>query len=693
LGGLIVDNFAGGGGASTGIEQALGRAVDIAINHDEQALRMHEVNHPSTRHIRNNIWQIDPVEVTGGNPVSLAWFSPDCKHFSKAKGGKPREKSIRDLAWVVVLWGKRVKPDVILLENVEEFRTWGPLDDQGSPIKARAGETFDKWCRELRRLGYKLQFRELRACDYGAPTIRKRFFMIARRDGRPIVWPAPTHGKPASPGVVAGTLRPWRTAAEIIDWSIPCPSIFERKKELAEKTKRRIAHGTVKFVLRNPAPFIVPVKTWGGGGNNPRSSDEPMRTTTTSKGGEHAVVTPFVAPVTHGGSQERSYSPTQPLHTVTGANRGEIAAVAPLFARTAHGDVDRKGKRRGQGAHSTEEPFPTIATSQDSALVAAHITKFRSGATGHAADEPLATVTANSFIKRPGGSAPLGAVAAHLERMHGKSRGAAADEPAPTITAGGGGKTAAVATFLSPYYGDNDGGRVRSGNPADEPLRTSTVENRFGAVAAFLSHQYGSATNGGQGDPERPLKTITTGGHHAIVCAHIEQANGSPEGEKPLPGRKADDPLSTIVAKGCTQRVIETTLVGPDALPPDLLGRAVRTAAFLIKYYGNESDGHGLDAPIGTVTVQDRFAVVMVLIDAETYILVDIGVRMLTPRELFNAQGFPPDYIIDRDAEGRPITKTAQVAKCGNSVCPPVAAALVRANFGSALLAAEVEAA
>jgi DNA (cytosine-5)-methyltransferase 1 len=207
--GMVVDNFAGGGGASAGIEQALGRAVDLAINHDEDAIRMHEANHPGTRHIRNNIWQIDPAEVCAGRHVELAWFSPDCKHFSKAKGGKPREKSIRDLAWVVVLWGKRVRPDVILLENVEEFRTWGPLDDDGHPIKERAGETFDKWCRELRKLGYQLQFRELRACDYGAPTIRKRFFMVARCDKLPIVWPTPTHGRPDSVEVLSGARKPF----------------------------------------------------------------------------------------------------------------------------------------------------------------------------------------------------------------------------------------------------------------------------------------------------------------------------------------------------------------------------------------------------------------------------------------------------------------------------------------------------
>jgi DNA (cytosine-5)-methyltransferase 1 len=329
--GLIVDNFAGGGGASTGIEAALGRAVDIAINHDEQAIRMHEVNHPRTRHIRNNLWQIDPREATGGQHVDLAWFSPDCKHFSKAKGGKPREKSIRDLAWVVVLWAEKVRPDVILLENVEEFRTWGPLDDAGFPIKERAGETFDKWCRQLRKTGYKLQFRELRACDYGAPTIRKRFFMVARCDGKPIVWPEPTHAKPGSPEVVSGKRKAWRTAAEIIDWSIPCPSIFERKKPLAEKTLRRIAHGVMKFVVNNPKPFIV-----GTAFKNTRAS--------------------------------RAFDIDEPLRTATA--QPEYGVVVP------------------------------------------HVTKFREGAIGHGIDEPLHTVTANSYVKRPGGSAPLGLVEA-----------------------------------------------------------------------------------------------------------------------------------------------------------------------------------------------------------------------------------------------------------------------------------------
>jgi DNA (cytosine-5)-methyltransferase 1 len=583
---MIVDNFAGGGGASTGIEAALGRAVDIAINHDEQAIRMHEANHPGTRHIRNNIWQIDPREVVQGRHVELAWFSPDCKHFSKAKGGKPREKSIRDLAWVVVLWAEKVRPDVILLENVEEFRTWGPLDDEGAPIKARVGETFDKWCKALRRAGYKLQFRELRACDYGAPTIRKRFFMVARCDGKPIVWPEPTHGKPDSAGVLSGKLKPWRTAAEIIDWSIPCPSIFERKKPLADKTLRRIAHGIMKFVVNNPAPFIVPL--------------------------------------THHQPGARGASIVDPMATITGANRGEHAVIVP------------------------------------------HVTKFRTGAVGHDAGEPLATVTANSFVKRPGGSAPLGVVEA----------------------------------MLSPVIVGCGGRRGQSGpvGPA-QPFPTTTTKADACVVAAFMQK---FADHGKGVEPSAPLHTVMAGApRHAIVCAHLEQANGGPNNDN-LAGRPANAPLSTVATAGSQQRLVTSNLVKLRGTSRD--GQSVEeplhtvsaggthmaeVRAFLIKYYGNEEDGHGLNNPLGTVTVQDRFGLVTVTIAGEEYVIVDIGMRMLTPRELFNAQGFPADYIIEHDAKGEPITKTAQVAKCGNSVCPPIAEALVRANMVGAVAAEE----
>ncbi|EJL21932.1 DNA cytosine methyltransferase [Novosphingobium sp. AP12] len=626
MNGLIIDNFAGGGGASTGIEAALGRAVDIAINHDEEAIRMHEVNHPGTMHIRNNIWQIDPRDIVKGRKVDLAWFSPDCKHFSKAKGGKPREKSIRDLAWIVVLWAQRVQPDLILLENVEEFRTWGPLCDAGMPIKERAGETFEKWCKELRRAGYKLQFRELRACDYGAPTIRKRFFMIARRDGKPIVWPKPTHGKPGSPEVLSGNHKPWRTASEIIDWSIPCPSIFERKKPLAEKTLRRIAHGIMKFVVNNPAPFIVPL--------------------------------------THHQAGARGASVDQPMATVTGANRGEHAIVAP------------------------------------------HITKFRSGAIGHGVDEPMHTITANSFIKRPGGSAPLGVVEASAvpfmtyAQQGGASR--SVEDPLHTVTASNKDQNCVAAAVLQKFASGNA--------PTDPfaPLQTIEGNAKHSVVAAFMQK---FAQNGQGVDPSEPLHTVMAGApRHAVVCAHLEQANGGPNNEN-LAGRPADAPLSTVATTGSQQRLVTSNLVklrGGEQSHLESCGVPVgepmhtvcasgthmaEVRAFLIKYYGNEEDGHGLTNPLGTVTVQDRFGLVTVTIEGEEYVIVDIGMRMLTPRELFNAQGFPADYIIDVDAHGKPITKTAQVAKCGNSVCPPLSEALVRANMADEIAAREVQAA
>lgn len=679
--GIIVDNFAGGGGASTGIEAALGRAVDIAINHDEEALRMHEANHPGTVHIRNNIWQVHPTEVVAGRPVSLAWFSPDCKHFSKAKGGKPREKSIRDLAWVVVLWAQRVKPQVILLENVEEFRTWGPLDDDGYPIKERAGETFAKWTKALRREGYKMQWRELRACDYGAPTIRKRFFMIARRDGLPIMWPEPTHGKPDSPDVLSGKLKPWRTAAEIIDWSIPCPSIFERKKPLAEKTLRRIAHGIMKFVVNNPSPFIVPICNTKWAGDRFYPGDEPLRTITTAKGGEQALVTPF-------------------------------------FARTAHGDVDSKGKRRGQPCHGPADGFPTVTQSQDSALIVPHVTKFRAGAIGHDVGEPLHTVTANSYVKRPGGAAPLGVVEAKVAPVivgcggrRGQSAPVGPEQPYPTTTAkadacvaaahlvhigngeregqapramdierplgtvvAGGVKQHAVATFLAPFYGEKSNGKVRSSNPSDEPMRTQTCDPRHALVAAHLAQMNEERNGVKPGRPaDAPVSTVTTSGsHQQVVTSNLIKLRGGDESHLESSGVDIGEPMHTVCASGTHMAEVR---------------------AFLLKYYSAAQHGQDAAEPLHTVTHQARFGLVTVTIDGEEYVIVDIGMRMLSPRELFNAQGFPPDYIIDRDADGKPMTKTAQVAKCGNSVCPPLAEALVRANMAHEIADSEAAAA
>jgi DNA (cytosine-5)-methyltransferase 1 len=468
---LVIDNFAGGGGASTGIENAIGRSVDIAVNHDPEAIAMHLANHAGTRHCCQSINAIDPLEETGGRRVALAWYSPDCKDHSKAKGGVPREKHIRDLAWVVPHQIERLKkgtpdgrgaPEVILLENVEEFRDWGPLDAEGFRIKARKGEEFKRWVGRIRRLGYRVQWRELRACDYGAPTSRKRFYLCARRDRRPIVWPKPTHGKPGSPAVLSGHRLPWRTAAECIDWTIPAPSIFDRKRELKEATMRRIAHGVMRYVVNAAEPFIV-----GTAFTNTRASrvfglDETARTATSQP--EYGLVDAAIVPITHSGDDMRVHSTKDPTRTITTANGGEFALATATVAELAAGSMVQigYGEREGQAPRSLD-------------------------------------------IKKPLG----------------------------TPVAGG---------------------------------------NKHAAVTAFLSHFYTSNTNGGQGDLRRQVKTVTSEGqHHAVVCAHMEQANTGMVGH-PMP-----EPVSTIVGKGCTQRLVETTLIEADALPPEMMERPVKT--------------------------------------------------------------------------------------------------------------------
>lgn len=512
---LDIDSFAGGGGASLGIERALGKPVDIAINHDREALAMHRANHPLTRHHRKDIWQVDPADVAREAGIRLAWFSPDCTHHSRAKGAppvRPEGRRSRDLAWVVVEWAQRAAPDVIMLENVEEFADWGPLLPNGKPCPQRKGRTFQAWARCLREAGYRVEWRPLRACDYGAPTIRKRLFLVARRDEEPIRWPAPTHG----PG-----LKPFRTAAECLDWSIPAPSIFLSAEEarklgcrrpLAEATLRRIARGIHRYVLHGAAPFIVPV--------------------------------------THRGD-DRVHSTHEPLRTVTTAHRGEMALVSAFLAQ-----------------HNT-------------------------GAVGHQATEPVSTIVQRGCTQ--------GLVTAHLSRQFGKSTGQPAAAPAPTVTAGGGGKTA--------------------------------------LVTACLSYQGGDHVD----DLREPASTVTAGGvHHAIVEAKL-----SGDGRPPAPAA----------------------------------GRRAQVAAFLVKYYGT-GRASPCDRPMPTLTARDRIG--LVTVHGAEYSIVDIGMRMLTPRELFNAQGFPPSYRIAPELDGKPLSKTAQVRMCGNSVCPQVAEALARANLGAA---------
>lgn len=533
---LVVDLFAGGGGASTGIEQAIGRPVDIAVNHDPQAVSLHEMNHPQTRHFVSDVFEVDPIAVTHGMPVGLLWASPDCKHFSKAKGGKPVAKKIRGLAGVVIKWAKAVKPRVICLENVEEFQTWGPLLKGGKPCPKRKGRTFHHWKSRLENLGYVIEYRELRACDYGAPTIRKRLFLVARRDGEPIVWPEPTHGVPDSPAVKKKQLKPYLTAADCIDWSIPAPSIFERERPLADATMRRIAHGIKRYVLESPRPFIVPV--------------------------------------THQGDN-RVHDSLEPLRTVTSAKRGELALSVPTLIQTGYGE--RPGQApRVPGLH---KPLGTAVDGQKHALVAAYLAKHfggppQDGKTCTSVARPAPTVTARDHSSL---------VTSNLVKLRGTSNSAGMDEPLHTVSAQG--THHALVT---------------------SNLMTNTTGHAGGATDA-------------------PLHTITTGGHHAEV------------------------------------------------------------RALLLKYYGTDQDPR-LDEPMHTVTTKHRFGIVTV--HGEDYFIADIGMRMLQPRELYRAQGFPDSYIIDRGADGRVLPKDAQVRMCGNSVCPPLARAIVAANYVEVMPAA-----
>lgn len=596
--GLFIDGFAGGGGASTGIAQAIGRDPDIAVDHSSAAIAIHRANHPGTDHHCCDIrLPFLPRTATRGRKVWGVWFSPDCKEYSKAKGGPVKDRSIRALCWEVIEWVRETQPEVGFLENVEEFQYAAPLDGEGVPIADQKGREFKRFVRALRGLGFRVQWRILKACDYGAPTSRKRLYMIYRRDGLPIVWPKPTHAPANDNRVLRGEMLPYRTAAECIDWTIPCPSIFGRDRELAEATKRRIAHGVMRYVVNAARPFIVPLTHQGS--VRVHDSDELFRTITGAHRGELAVSDVTLAPhlMTNRNAQKPFNGADEPTHTITAGG-----AHLNLVGATLVG----VGGRRGQSAPMpVDVPHPTTTVKADGAIATTEL--------------------------------------AYLDRQFGKSVGAAPDQPAPA----------------------------------------ATTHAKTAAVTAFLSSFYGSDKTNGSGDPERPLRSVRAGGqHHAVVAAHIEQANTGMVGHTP---RK---PLSTIVGKGCTQRIVETTMIEEGALPPELMERAVRVAAFLIKYYGNESDGHGLDQPIGTVTTKDRFAVVTVTIDAKTYVIVDIGLRMLKPRELARAQGFPDYYVLDpvvrKLVRGKwvekPLTIAEQISAIGNSVCPPVARALVAAN-------------
>lgn len=540
---LIVDNFAGGGGASTGMELALGRPVDIAINHDPDAILMHKTNHPYTEHYCESVWNIDPRKATRGRPVGLAWFSPDCKHFSKAKGSKPVDKNIRGLAWIVLKWAGTVKPRVIILENVEEFQTWGPVR-KGKPVKSRQGETFQKWKEQLQALGYRIEHRELVAADYGAPTIRKRFFLIARCDGKPIVWTERTHAPRNSDEVRSGKCKPWRAAAEIINWSISCPSIFDTAEEIKEKcgiravrplaknTERRIARGIEKFVLQNKELFIVPWTLTNTTGSVGKQVGMPIGTVRTPSGGGQMLIAPSLIQY-HSEQSERV---------------------------------------RGQ---ELKDPIMTLDSSNRYGLSAAFLTEYFQNGRPLDVNSPLHTATTKDREC---------IVLAHMEK------------------------------FFS-------GGYKGCGSDTKEPLGTVTAWDHNGLTETFLSKFY--KTGIGQ-SIEDPLHTVTTSaGHFGVVTVKI-QKTGIDMGHWPQ------------------VRELLNTHCGYDIGEDEIL---------------------------------------LLCSGGVWYFISDIGLRMLTPRELYNANGFPPDYIIDHDYTGKAYGKTKQVARCGNAVPPPFAEALVRANL------------
>lgn len=610
---VVVDSFAGGGGASTGIELALGRSPDIAINHDPEAIAMHAINHPTTQHYIEDIWAVDPEKACAGKSVGLAWFSPTCTHFSKAKGTAlgPEAVKIRGQAWIVVEWAKKVAPRIILLENVEEFQTWGPLHEThtrgckrlghtkkgckrlrgectkegckfgqcsmpeskrkshrkvarcvfNTPIKERAGEIYREWRGELESLGYVIDTRVMRACDFGAPTTRRRFFLQARRDGEAHSWPEPTHGP--------GRAQPFRTAAEIIDWSVPCPSIFERDRPLADKTLARIARGIQRFVLDAAKPFVIPVNHGGyaNDGTTPRADHrvhdlgEPLPTVTGACRGSHAVVTPIMAKAkTYGGGGNDAKSSNEPLSTVTASKRGEHFVAVPYLVHRSNGERPE-----------VVDPDGTV----------------------HAAQAP---------------------------RVYD------IEEPLGTIVAGGLKHAACVALLIKNNGGNND-----------------------------------AAGSSGQ-DLRRPLDTIACRDQKSAVIAHVMKYQGTSTGSA------LDEPLPTITA-------------GSRNEDRGFGGKLAQVASFFVRYNG-ESEAQPVEQPLGTIDTTDRYGLITVTIDGEEYVLVDIGMRMLTPRELYRAQGFADTYEIEPEYEGKPLTKTAQIRMAGNSVCPPIAAAIVRAALG-----------
>jgi DNA (cytosine-5)-methyltransferase 1 len=578
---IAVDNFAGGGGASTGVELASGRPVEIAINHDPDAILMHQTNHPFTQHYCESVWAVNPPKVCGGRPVGLAWFSPDCKHFSKAKGGKPVDKNIRGLAWIVLRWAGTVRPRVIVLENVEEFQKWGPVK-RGKPVKSKAGQTFRKFVEQLRDVGYDVEWNELVAADYGAPTSRKRFFLIARCDGKAIVWPEATHAPADNFEVQTGNKKPWRAAAEIIDWTQPCPSVFATKTEikerygksavrpLAESTMRRVIRGVDKFVISSARPFIIQCNHTGG---------------------------------------FRGQSIVEPLQTVT----GKLGYGAVNAALTMCNNENAVGA-------SPDDPIGTITTGGHFAAVEAEL-------------------TAASILQY------------HTESDGAYVRGQEVQNPLLTIDAAG--RYSLIGASLVKYYGSD-----QYGQDIGVPTHTTTAKDRLGVGAAFFSKFYDGGYTGAGSSMEDPLHTITAVDHNALAFVNLIKLKGDNLGSE------ASAPAQTITAGGTHHGLVVTRVAR--AVPGTPLRNWPKVRDLLNRY-------------CGYAFAEDE--VLLLGIEGVWFYISDIGLRMLTPRELYSANGFPSDYIIDTDYLGNAYRKDKQVARCGNAVPPPFAAAIVRANL------------
>lgn len=610
---IVVDFFCGGGGAGTGLEMGLGRAVTVAKNHNPAAISMHTVNHPAARHYTTDVFEGDPDQECGGRAVGWFHMSPDCTHHSQAAGGQPRKREIRNLSWIGLKWAGKKRPRVISLENVKQILQWGPLIAKRDKVTGRVmklggqvaapgevvpvhqqflvpdpkrrGTTWRRFVALLEGMGYAVEWRVIKACDFGAPTSRERLFMIARCDGQPIVWPEPTHArKPAK-----GQLK-WRTAADCIDWSVPSKSIFGRKKDLAPATLRRVAKGMKKFVIDSANPFIVPIANWSG---------------------------------------ELAQSAQEPLRTVTSWPRGgSFAMASPTLVQTGYGERDGQRPR----VPGLDQPLGTVvAGGVKHALTAAHLVKFRFDDAGKALDEPLPTITSGGNYQRPAGAAhAMGVCTAVMAQMNG-------------------------------------GFNTTDAKPMDEPMTTVTnTGSQQQLVTANLVHLRGNCD---ARDTAGPLHTISAGGtHHGLATAFMERQFGASIGQA------IDEPAPTITAGGGGKSSLVEL-----KLSPEHEEGALRVAAFLISYYGTENVS-GCNSPAPTITTKDRLALVTVMVKGTPYVIVDICLRMLQPHELYRAQGFPADYIIDKGADGRKFTKTEQVHMCGNSVSPPPMAALARAN-------------